>query len=108
VGAPLSGAGALAAGRFETLSRSGTGLLAIVPPVGVKLCRPILVAWMMAGLGLMALLVGPQARTAIALVAVAGLLALGVFYLEELASPFTGRVIVSPTALDDVLHAISE
>jgi hypothetical protein len=83
-------AAALAAGRFETLARTASSLLGTVPPLGVKLCRPLIVGWLMAGMGLFALLAGPQTRTAIGLVALAGLLALGVFYLEEIASPFSG------------------
>lgn len=102
------GLAGLAAGRFETLARSASALLATVPPPGVKMCRPIIVGWLMAGLGLMALLAGPRTRTAIGLVALAGLLALGVFYLEEIASPFSGRIMVSAAILDDVLHGISE
>lgn len=102
------GDAALAAGRFETVTRSAAGLLATVPPPGVKMCRPILVGWLMAGLGLMALLVGPRTRAALGLLGLAGMLALGMFYLEEVASPFTGSIVVSATVLDDVLHAISE
>lgn len=95
------------AGRLEVMLRSGDTLLRLNPAPGVKWCRPILVAWLMAGLGLLALLTPPRARSAILLTALAVVLSLGMYYLEEMANPFHGTFSVSQGILDDALFAIS-
>jgi len=99
---------AVAAGRLEVLLRTGDDLLAMTPVPGLKWCRPILVAWLMVGLGLFALVAPPRLRNAVLLTGLAGVLSLGLFFLEEMANPFQGSFSVSRAILDDVLFTIAD
>jgi len=99
---------AVAAGRLEVLLRTGDDLLAMTPVPGLKWCRPILVAWLMVGLGMFALVAPPRLRHAVLLTGLAGVLSLGLFFLEEMANPFQGTFTVSRAILDDVLFTIAE
>ena len=95
------------AGRLEVLLRSGDDLLRTAPPPGLKWCRPILVALLMAGLGLLSLLTPPRVRSAILLTGLATLLSLGMFFLEEIANPFRGSFSVSQAIFDEALFTIA-
>lgn len=97
-----------ARGRLEVMLRTGDDLLQLVPAPGVKWCRPIVVALLMAGLGLLALVSPARARSAILLTVLAGVLSLGVFFLEEMAHPFNGSFTVSQRIFDEALFAISD
>ncbi len=98
---------ATTAGRLEVLLRSGDDLLRTAPPPGLKWCRPILVALLMAGLGLLSLLTPPRVRSAILLTGLATLLSLGMFFLEEIANPFRGSFSVSQAIFDEALFIIA-
>lgn len=98
---------AVAGGRLEAMLRTGDDLLRLAPPPGVKWCRPIVVALLMASLGLLALVSPPRARSAILLAALAGVLSLGIFLLEEMASPFSGAFTVSHGIFDEALFVIA-
>ncbi len=94
-------------GRLEVLLRSGDDLLRMAPPPGLKWCRPILVALLMAGLGLLSLLTTPRVRSAILLTGFATVLSLGMFFLEEMANPFQGSYAVSQAIFDEALFTIA-
>jgi hypothetical protein len=94
--------------RLETMLRSGDDLLRLSPAPGVKWCRPILVVLLSAGLGVLALLSPPRLRNAIMLTAMAGLLSLGLFFLEEMANPFRGALTVSKHIFDEALFVITD
>lgn len=94
--------------RLETMLRSGDDLLRLSPAPGVKWCRPILVVLLMGGLGVLALLSPPRLRNAIMLTAMAGLLSLGLFFLEEMAHPFRGTFTVSKHIFDEALFVITD
>lgn len=97
-----------AAVRLETALRATRAVLALRPLPGVKPCRPLLVAWMMAGLGLLALVTPPRRRSALALTVLAGVLSAGMFYLEELAAPFDGKITADRGVMDEMLFTIAE
>jgi hypothetical protein len=94
--------------RLEVMLRTGDDLLALTPAPGLKWCRPILVAWLMLALGLLALISPPQVRSAIMLTSLAGVLSLGLYFLEEMASPFHGTFSVSRAIIDNALFAIGD
>ena len=98
---------ATTAGRLEVLLRSGDDLLRMVPAPGLKWCRPILVALLMAGLGLLSLLTPPRVRSAIVLTGLATVLSVGMFFLEEMANPFHGSFTVSQAIFDEALFTIA-
>ena len=94
--------------RLEVMLRTGDDLLALTPAPGLKWCRPILVAWLMLALGLLALISPPRARSAIMLTSLAGVLSLGLYFLEEMASPFHGSFAVSRAIIDNALYVIGD
>jgi hypothetical protein len=98
---------ATAVGRLEVMLRSGDDLLRMAPVPGLKWCRPILVALLMAGLGLLSLLTPPRVRSAILLTGLATVLSLGMFFLEEMAYPFHGSFTVSQAIFDEALFTIA-
>ncbi len=100
-------AAATIAGRLEVLLRSGDDLLRMAPAPGIKWCRPILVALLMAGMGLLSLLTPPRVRSAILLTGLAMVLSLGMFFLEEMANPFHGSFTVSHAIIDEALFSIA-
>ena len=99
---------AAATTRLEIMLRAGDDLLALTPAPGLKWCRPILVAWLMLALGMLALISPPRARNAIVLTSLAGVLSLGLYFLEEMVNPFQGRFAVSRAIIDDALFMIGD
>ena len=98
---------ATAAGQLEVMLRSGDDLLRMVPAPGLKWCRPILVALLMAGMGLLSLLTPPRVRSVILLTGLATMLSLGMFFLEEMANPFQGSFSVSQAIFNEALFTIA-
>jgi hypothetical protein len=94
--------------RLEVMLRAGDDLLSLTPAPGLKWCRPILVAWFMLALGLLALVSPPRVRNAIVLTSLAGALSLGMYFLEEMASPFHGSFAVSRAIIDNTLYVIGD
>lgn len=99
---------ATAAGRLEVMLRSGDDLVRMAPAPGLRWCRPILVALLAGGLGLLSLLTPPRMRSAILLTSLATGLSLGMFFLEEMAYPFHGSLIVSQSIFDEALFTIAK
>lgn len=94
--------------RLEALMRSKAGLMAITPKQGLTWPRPVLLGWLVVGVGLLALLSPAPMRSLVLLAGLAALLSAGVFLLEEMASPIRSMSPSPLAILDSALFAIEE
>lgn len=106
--APLVPADLALEAQLEAQLRSQAGLMPITPGHGLQWQRPLLLGWLVLGVGLLALLVPAAMRSMVLLAELAALLSAGAFLLKEMASPI-GSMVPPPLAiLDAALFAIGE
>lgn len=105
--------GAGAAGQdiqpaLEAFLQACTTLGSIRYPTVSPWFEAVLLGWLMLGLATLGALAEPRRAGIVALIALAGGLSLGLYYMEEMAAPLQRVLLASASTLEDVLHIISD